>query len=66
MAELYIDFSHDDNLKRSINSARNKLASRINDYKGVRSSLSNMDSSTSNLSSANSYLRKKINSLEEL
>lgn len=65
MAELYIDFSHDDNLKRSINSARSKLATRINDYKGVRSSLSKMDSSTSNLSSANSYLKKKINSLEE-
>lgn len=65
MAQLYIDFSYDDNVKRSINSARSKLSSRINDYKGVRSSLSNMDSSTSNLSNANSYLRKKINALED-
>ena len=63
MASLHIDFSYDDNVKRSINGAKSLISTRINDYSGIKRSINNMDSS-SNLTNANSYIQKKINSLE--
>ena len=64
MALLNIDFSYDDNVKRSINSAKSSLSTRINDYTGIKRNLNNMSSSTGNLTTANTYIQKKINSLQ--
>lgn len=64
MASLNIDFSYDDNVKRSINGAKSSLSTRINDYAGIKRNLSNMSSSTGNLSTANTYIQKKINALQ--
>lgn len=64
MASLNIDFSYDDNVKRSINGAKSSLSTRINDYAGIKRNLSNMSSSTGNLSTANTYIQKKINTLQ--
>ena len=64
MASLHIDFSYDDNVKRSINSAKNTLSTRINDYTGIKRNLSGMSSSTGNLSTANTYIQKKIDALQ--
>ena len=59
MALLNIDFSYDDNVKRSINSAKSSLSTRINDYTGIKRNLNNMSSSTGNLTTANTYIQKK-------
>lgn len=64
MATINIDFSYDDNVKRSIKKAKSALQTRINDYSGIKKNLNNISSSTGNLSSANTYIQKKINSLE--
>ena len=64
MASLNIDFSYDDNVKRSINGAKSSLSTRINDYAGIKRNLSNMSSSTGNLSTANTHIQKKINALQ--
>lgn len=64
MAVLNIDFSYDDNVKRSINSTKRMLSKRIEDYQGVKNKLSGMDSSTDNLTNANTYIQKKISSLQ--
>lgn len=64
MALLNIDFSYDDNVKRSINSAKSSLSTRISDYTGIKRNLNNMSSSTGNLTTANTYIQKKINSLQ--
>lgn len=64
MASLNIDFSYDDNVKRSINAAKSSLSTRINDYTSVKRSIGNLSSSTGNLSTANTYIQKKINSLQ--
>lgn len=65
MASLHIDFGYDDNVKRNVTRAKNALDSRINDYGGIRNKLDNFSAGTSNLSTANTYLRKKINALED-
>lgn len=64
MAIINIDFSYDDNVKSSVKKAKSALQTRINDYTGVKKDLNNISSSTGNLSSANTYIQKKINSLE--
>lgn len=64
LASLNIDFSYDDNVKRSINGAKSSLSTRINDYAGIKRNLNNMSSSTGNLSTANTYIQKKINALQ--
>lgn len=64
MAALNIDFSYDDNVKRNINSAKWMLSTRMDDYRGVKNKLSGTDSSTGNLTNANTYIQKKINSLQ--
>ncbi len=63
MATLNIDFSYDDNVKRSINNAKSSLNTRINDYTRIKRNLNDM-SSTGNLTTANTYIQKKISSLE--
>ena len=64
VAVINIDFSYDDNVKSSIKKAKSALQTRMNDYAGIKKDLNNISSSTSNLSSANSYIQKKINSLD--
>lgn len=64
MAFLNVDFSYDDNVKRSINSAKSALSTRISDYRSVKNGLNRMSSSSGNLSTANTYIQKKINSLQ--
>ncbi len=64
MATINIDFSYDDNVKRSINKAQSSLSTRISDYRGIKNSLSRMSSSTGNLTTANTYIQKKMNALQ--
>lgn len=65
MASLYIDFSYDDNVKRNINGAKSSLSTRINDYAGIKKSISKMSSSTGNLTAANTYIQKKMDALQK-
>lgn len=64
MASLNIDFSYDDNVKSSLKKAKRALQTRIDDYSGIKRNLNNISSSTGNLSTANSYIQKKINHLQ--
>ena len=64
MAIINIDFSYDDNVKNSIKRAKSALQTRMNDYDGIKKNLNNISCSTGNLSSANTYIQKKINSLD--
>lgn len=64
MSSLYIDFGYDDNVKRSVKSAKRAIDSRISDYKGVKNSLNSVSTNTSNLWNANSYIQKKNNQLQ--
>lgn len=65
MASLYIDFSYDGNVKRNINGAKSSLSTRINDYAGIKKSISKMSSSTGNLTAANTYIQKKMDALQK-
>lgn len=64
MAVINIDFSYDDNVKSSIRKAKSALQTRMNDYSGIKKNLNNISTPTGNLSSANTYIQKKINSLD--
>lgn len=65
MSELCINFSYSDNVAHEINQLKGKLESRIDDYRGVRNSIANINSNTDNLYQANTYLDKKRSKLEE-
>lgn len=62
---LALDFGYDDNVRSSIKGAKRAIESRIDDYTGIKNELNGIDSNTGNLSNANSYLKKKINALQE-
>ena len=64
MSSLYIDFGYDDNVKRSIRSAKSAINSRISDYNGIINSVNNTSSETGNLWNANSYIKKKQDKLQ--
>ena len=64
MAAINIDFSYDDNVDRSVKKAKSALQTRINDYAGIKKDLNNIASPTDNLANANTYIQKKITSLE--
>lgn len=65
MSSIYIDFGYDDNVKRSLNSAKRAISSRISDYQGIQRELNNTTSHTNNLSTANTYIQRKINTLQD-
>ncbi len=64
MATLNIDFGYDDNVISSVKQAKRAIQSRIDDYSGIKRELNNIGSSTGNLSTANTYIQKKINTLQ--
>ena len=61
---INLDFGYDDNVRRSINKAKLAIDSRINDYTGIKNELNRTECETGYLSTANSYINKKINSLQ--
>ena len=65
MDVLFVDFSYDDNVKRSTRRIARRLGDRKNDYSGVKARLSSIQSNTGNITNANMYLEKKMRRLEE-
>lgn len=65
MDVLFVDFSYDDNVKRSTRRIARRLSDRKNDYSGVKARLSSIQSNTGNITDANMYLEKKMRRLEE-
>lgn len=65
MDVLFVDFSYDDNVKRSTRRIARRLSDRKSDYSGVKARLSSIQSNTGNITNANMYLEKKMRRLEE-
>ena len=65
MDVLFVDFSYDDNVKRSTRRIARRLSDRKSDYSGVKARLLSIQSNTGNITNANMYLEKKMRRLEE-
>lgn len=62
---LDINFNYIDNTAIALTTATAALDTRIGDYQGVRNRISNINSNTSNLYTANTYIDKKNAQLRE-